>query len=228
MPTATATKPVAPKPVAPKPVAPKPVAPKPVAPKSAETPAAASATDLNKMRALEKIAQTLLGKTITEASKLAETLVALYPYKPWDAADKSAREYFRDMGIRPDNFTFPTDARRAIVKGMFTRDPKAVMEHVIAMTGAGEKTIKRDKAFLELVNPNRQDAHTPKPEAPAASESSESSDDAASAPAGKPDAPFDLNAIMATLDRALAVMDESQLREVIARAESLLDKLTAE
>jgi hypothetical protein len=193
----------------------------PVAPK---TPAAsAPELDPKKGAALEAVASKLVTAAIVDAKKVAEAFAALYPYAPWDAKDMTVKAYFRDfMGIRPDNFQLPYDARRLLVTLMYTRDPKTSIEHVMAMAGAGERTIKRDRTELNLANPARVAAHTPASE----SASGDSADGEPGTTATTPrtasaDAAFDL-------DTLLSAMSEDELHALITKAELYLAQLTAE
>jgi hypothetical protein len=107
--------------------------------------------------ALETIAHRLLSAAVADAVKLAETLVKLHALKPWDTHKVTMKSYYADvMGIRADNFPFPTDARRHLVKRMHESAPKTPVAEIQAMTGASERTIKNDRAFLRIANENRQ------------------------------------------------------------------------
>jgi len=106
---------------------------------------------------LEGIAHKLMSAAVADAVKLAETLVKLHTFKPWDAHKVTMKAYYADvMGIRADNFPFPTDARRHLVKRMHESAPKTAIIDLQAMTGASERTIKNDRAFLHIANENRQ------------------------------------------------------------------------
>jgi hypothetical protein len=106
---------------------------------------------------LESIAHKLMSAAVADAVKLAETLVKLHALKPWDTHKVTMKSYYADvMGIRADNFPFPTDARRHLVKRMHESAPKTPVAEIQAMTGASERTIKNDRAFLHIANENRQ------------------------------------------------------------------------
>ena len=147
---------------------PKPATIKPTVTKPAAKPADKNADGKEGAR-LETIALRFRGQAMTAAVKLAETFVAMHPYAPWGTAtpDRPAmalEKYFRDVmgvGAGDDLFKLPRDARQAVVKGMFTRDNNTdLILDICAMTGAGERTIARDRSELGFANENRSDAHT--------------------------------------------------------------------
>jgi hypothetical protein len=121
---------------------------------------------------LESIALKLRATVIGNAVKLANTFVELYPLAPWTShADDTGKPlamavYFKDvMGISSDNFKMPRDARQAVVKGMFDRDNEpahvaGIVVACMAMTGASERSITRDRADLGFVDQATSDAHS--------------------------------------------------------------------
>jgi hypothetical protein len=123
----------------------------------AATPVETAPKPATSIETLESIAHKMLSAAVADAVQLAETLVKLHALKPWDTHKLAMKAYYADyMGIRADNFPFPTDARRHLVKRMHESAPKTPVAEIQAMTGASERTIKNDRAFLHIANENRQ------------------------------------------------------------------------
>ncbi|HVT97842.1 MAG TPA: hypothetical protein VHE33_10060 [Acidobacteriaceae bacterium] len=125
-----------------------------------ETPAPANPTP--DTDALVKDARRYVKNISGNAVKLAGVLVDLYQVKPWNAEEITLKEYMAGLGIGAgtDLLTLPVDARRAVVSQMFTLDANASIDDIALLTGAGKRTIARDKSDLGFANPNRVESHT--------------------------------------------------------------------
>jgi hypothetical protein len=117
-----------------------------------------SKEDVKRIGALENQAARMLQAAVTDSMKLANTLAVLYPLAPWTLHKQTPKQYFAALGIRRDNYIMPTDARRELVTLVYTANPDTPIEHVMLMTAASERSIKRDRADAGLINPNRSDA----------------------------------------------------------------------
>lgn len=183
--------------------------------------------------ALVKDARRYVKNISGNAVKLAGVLVDLYQVKPWNAEEITLKEYMANLGIGAgtDLLTLPVDARRAVVSQMFTLDANASIDDIALLTGAGKRTIARDKSDLGFANPNRVESHT----GPRATDDtdtddagSETSETTPAAPAATP-AVLTAQTVMAWLD----AQDDQTVADVILgladdRAEAITDILISE
>ena len=192
---------------------------------------ASADTDATKGAKLESIALKLRSQTITSAVKLAETFVALHPLAPWTVATDTRpamtlEKYFRDVmgiGAGDDMFRLPYDARRAVVKGMFTRDndPERTGDFILAiaaMTGASERTIARDRTDLGFANKNRVDSHVKQ-----SGDGESDGENGEAQPAKAPKTRVQTVNVIAIIDE---LQDATYLMNVIAHASARLTALT--
>ena len=152
--------------------------------------------------ALETLADEYVQKSTDTQVSLARVFAELFAREAHEDHDMPFAEYWRDMrGVSPETFTLAYAARRELV----TLTPDATLAQHIAMTGASQRTIARDRADLGTANPNRQAGQEGKHDKPA-DDTDATTDATATADAkearngGKPDAAGACVAYLAQLD----------------------------
>lgn len=175
------------------------------------------ADNTKRVATLESLVGKLMSASIADAVKLADTLAALYPLKPWEAKRVPMADYFGSLGIGSDEtlFSLPPAARRHLVEVMFTADPKARVEDIAIMAGAGVRTIKRDKEAAGLANPNRVESQ----KAAAAERNTDAEDTAKPAKVRK------VTTVEIDFDAVFGDMDLSQLTALRAKIDTYIDDL---
>jgi hypothetical protein len=88
---------------------------------------------------------------------LGSVLVELYVARAWEYHGQSIADYFMlTLGVGELGFTLPKRARREVVKLMAAQVPDAPISHIVYLTGSATSTINKDRANLNVANPNRR------------------------------------------------------------------------
>jgi hypothetical protein len=97
------------------------------------------------------------------AERLANTLVKLYPLRPWEGRKLSnghpmtVKSYFDSLGNAFVGLN--TDARRGAVKSLNDAYPDMEIDTVVAILGSSPRTIARDRDALGIANAAKQAAN---------------------------------------------------------------------
>jgi hypothetical protein len=127
-------------------------------------PDAHTPAETKRIASLENLASKYMSAGENAALKLAETIVALFPLKPWEGHKlanghpMTVKAYYAGLGIGADDdkFSLPLNARRHIVREMANT---VDVDTVVAMTGSSNRTIQRDRIAEGLANENRSESH---------------------------------------------------------------------
>jgi Tfp pilus assembly protein FimV len=123
-----------------------------------------TAEESKEIATLESLAARWAHNGQEAAERLANTLVKLYPLRPWEGRKlanghlMTVKSYFDSLGNAFVGLN--TDARRGAVKSLNDTYPDMEIDTVVAILGSSPRTIARDRAALGIVNETRQAANT--------------------------------------------------------------------